>query len=103
MLDLSACVPPLPRRLLPAGAPRWSGPPSATCSRSTPAETRSRLGLKDELDLCPEVVAVADRTELPGRCAHDGRIVEDQPEGVADELHAGLEHERPLPVVEHPE
>src|SRR5262249_55939288 len=65
-------------------------------------ETTGSAPLTSEhvLHLEADVVAVADRPELAGGCALDARVVEDEPEGVADELHARLDDDRLRPGVE---
>src|SRR5262249_44460521 len=97
----------LPART-PCAAPAL---PAAACSSRVPPERHSRprprgeaFGrLKYEFHLEADVVAVADRTELPGGGAFDAGVVEDEAEGVADELDARLEDDLALPVVEHAE
>src|SRR5919197_5728764 len=84
---------------------RW---PSATMAASTLAGLSAcamkscvTQRLEDVLDLKPHVVAVADRAELAGGSRLDPGVVGDESERVAHVRRPRLEHEGPLPVVEH--
>src|SRR5262249_50656294 len=93
--------------------PRAQGPASAdplaysdgvctvNAARVSQTTGRGRPASEHELDLHPDVVLVTDRAELAGRGPDHRGVVDDEAEGVAHELDAGLEDPGPLPVVEH--
>src|SRR5579884_1159296 len=70
-----------------------------TRTRAGSARCHGRAARRAAHELDPHVVTVAQRAELPRGSAVDGRVVEDEAEGVAGELHARLHEDGTLPVV----
>src|SRR5213593_773823 len=87
-----------------AGAPRARCPAAWSERSFTRGDSRASFPgqrLEDVLDLKAHVVPVADRAELAGGRGLYPRVVNDESERVAHIRRARLEHERPLPIVEH--
>src|SRR5437667_396471 len=80
-----------------AGTPELYG---GRVTRACPRRELWRGGLEDELDLETDVVAIAQRSHLSRRRTVDARVIEGEPERVADVRDARLVQDRALPVVE---
>src|SRR5437667_7347592 len=80
-----------------AGTPELYG---GRVTRACPRRELWRGGLEDELDLETDVVAIAQRSHLSRRRTVDARVIEGEPERVADVRDARLVQDRALPIVE---
>src|SRR5438876_10266071 len=80
-----------------AGTPELYG---GRVTRACPRRELWRGGLEDELDLETDVVAIAQSSHLSRRRTVDARVLEGEPERVAEVRDARLVPDRAPPAVE---